>query len=409
MNQIYLKYGSEVIAYPFPENSENYTIIEPQYAIDRDGFYDYFQQLLATSNHNYSNVGIVISDKTRLCGYDKYLPWLLDILHKNQVKKENITFFIAYGTHPKQTEKESIASYGETYGNYRFVHHDSNEEAVFASLGITTRGTEIKIRKDVLNCSLLITYGAISHHYFAGYGGGRKLLFPGLAATDSIYHNHSLFLDFYNKILAPGCQPGNLDGNPVAEDLKEIDEKLPARLSLHGILDSKGKVCKFMFGTTYDDFLAACKEHNGYYSSGINENFGMVVASAGGFPKDINFIQSHKSMHNAARFVKDDGLLVLLAECRDGIGNDSFLPLFSKGEWDAIFESLKTRYAGNGGTALATLSKTSRIKIKMVTSLPAEDCELMGAEKVNHQEAHQLIHEFRGKKAFISNASMLIK
>lgn len=409
MNEIYLRYGSEVVAYPFPENSENYTIIEPQYAIDREGFYESFQQLLTTANPDYSNVGIVISDKTRLCGYDQYLPWLLDVLHKNQVKKENITFFIAYGTHPKQTEKESIDSYGETYGNYRFVHHDSNADAIFTSLGVTSRGTEIKVRKDVLDCSFLITYGAISHHYFAGYGGGRKLLFPGLAATGSIYHNHSLFLDFEKKILAPGCQPGNLDGNPVAEDLKEIDENLPRRLSLHGILDSKGKVCKFMFGTTYEDFLAACNEHNGYYSSGIEETFDMVVASAGGYPKDINFIQSHKSMHNAARFVKDDGILILLAECRDGIGNDSFLPLFRKGGWDAIFESLRINYAGNGGTALATLSKTSRIKISMVTSLPAEECALMGAEKVDHIAAHQLINGFKGRKAFISNASMLIK
>jgi len=407
--EIHLKYGSEVTKYPFPEQSDSFNILEPNFEIQHATFIDSLDKLLPTDSISYKDVAVVISDKTRLCGYDRYLPWLLEALDKKNAKKENITFYIAYGTHPKQTEEESFTSYGDTYLKYRFVHHDCTDQMVFSNLGTTSRGTSIKIRKDILNSSLIITYGAISHHYFAGYGGGRKLLFPGLAAKDSIYYNHSLFLDFDKQILSPGCQAGKLEGNPVAEDLKEIDAKMPGKISIHGILDSKGQVCKFMFGNSYEDFLAACDEHNGYYSSGIDESFDLVVASAGGYPKDINFIQSHKSMHNASLFVKDNGTLILLAECRDGIGNDSFLPLFETCGWSKLFESLKLNYAGNGGTAIATLSKTSRISVKMVTSLSAKDCSLMGAEKVEHQQAREIISGYDGKSAFIANASMLIK
>ncbi len=407
--EIHLKYGSEVTKYPFPVHSESFNIIEPKFEIQQDAFTASIEKILPAESRKYRNVAVVVSDKTRLCGYERYLPWLMEILEKKKVPKENITFYIAYGTHPKQSEYECLTSYGDTYAKCRFVHHNCKDEMVFSNLGKTTRGTEIKIRKDILSSSLIITYGAISHHYFAGYGGGRKLLFPGLAAKDSIYHNHRLFLDFDKQILSPGCQAGRLDGNPVAEDLKEIDAKMPEKISIHGILDSKGRVCKFMYGNSYDDFLLACNEHNGYYSSGIDESFGLVVASAGGYPKDINFIQSHKSMHNASQFVKDNGILILLAECRDGIGNSAFLPLFKTGGWSKLFESLKLNYAGNGGTALATLSKTSRIKVKMVTNLSAKECSVMGVEKIEHEHARKLISHYNGKAAFIANASMLIK
>lgn len=408
MDKIQLKYGNNVMPFSFPENSVHFSIKEPQFNIDEDQFYDSINNYLKASGRSFDSVAIVVSDKTRLCGYDRYLPWLLKGLQNNKIKKESIAVYIAYGTHPRQSDDECTSSYGEVYNQYRFIHHDCKDD-VFTILGKTSKGTEIKMRKDVLDRSLIITYGAISHHYFAGFGGGRKLLFPGLAEKKAIYQNHSLFLDFENRTLHPGCQPGKLEGNPIAEDLKEVDVRLPERLSIHGILDSTGRVCKFMFGTSYSDFEIACQEHHSYYRSGNTAKFDLVVASAGGYPKDINYIQSHKAMHNAAMFVRDGGTLVLLAECRDGIGNDSFLSLFKEGGWDYIFDKLKVNYAGNGGTALATLAKTSRINIKMVTELSFEDCQLMGIEKMSYEEANQLISDLKGTRAFLSNASMLVR
>ena len=71
--------------------------------------------------------------------------------------------------------------------------------------------------------------GAVSHHYFAGYGGGRKLIFPGCGEREAIYANHGLYLDGAAGTIAAGCRPGVLDGNPLADDLFEIEEKLPVR------------------------------------------------------------------------------------------------------------------------------------------------------------------------------------
>ena len=407
---IELKSGNDKISFALPSHTDILTTRDPEYTINRDDFGQLVKdQLKKINGENFERTVIVISDKTRLCGYDNYLPWLTDILEKEGCTRENITFIIAYGTHPRQTDEESLASYGPIYNQYRFVHHDCDDEAMLATIGTTKRGTHIRIRKEIMEATLLITFGAISHHYFAGYGGGRKLIFPGLGARASIYQNHSLFLDMEHHHLEQHCQPGNLEGNPLSDDLKEVDDMLPEKISIHGILNGKGKVCQLMAGITYDDFLSACRKHDSYFRSENKNVYDLVVASAGGYPKDINFIQSHKSVHNASAFVKDNGTLILLAECRDGLGNKAFPELFRAGGWDAIFVKMEKHYEGNGGTALAMLAKSRRINIKLVTSLSEDTCHMMGAEKINAEKAFDLIAHFSGSVAAIPNASMLVK
>jgi len=404
-----LKYGSQVLSFKVPDNAEMLQIREPEYTISRDTFYTNFLLRLSTTTQDFSKIGIVISDKTRLCGYNNYLPWLVDILEKSGAKKENITFYIAYGTHPRQTDEESVNAYGKIYYKYKFVHHDCSDTGNMTTLGTTKRGTPVIVRQDFLQSTLLITFGAISHHYFAGFGGGRKLLFPGLASRESIYHNHSLFLNRISRKLEPGCQCGVLEGNPVAEDLHEMDAVLPQRISVHGILDSHGKVCQLHIGSAYSDFLGACNQHNTYYKTNPEVLYDCVLASGGGYPKDINFIQAHKSVHNAASFVRDGGTLIVLAECRDGIGTNTFLPLFKAGGWDNVFDKLAKKYEGNGGTALAMMAKTKRINIVMVTGFDEETCTLMGTRKINAEEVNGLISKEKGSVAVIENASMLVK
>jgi lactate racemase len=404
-----LKYGSQEFSFDVPDNAEFLHIREPEYNINKDSFYTNFMLRLSSGARDFSNVGIVISDKTRLCGYNNYLPWLVDILEESGADKKNITFYIAYGTHPKQSDEESVNAYGKIYYKYRFIHHDCSAEAEMVNLGTTKRGTPVILRKDVLQSTLLITFGAISHHYFAGFGGGRKLLFPGLAFRNSVYYNHSLFLDKTNRVLEPGCQAGILDGNPLAEDLREIETLMPPYIAVHGILDSHGKVCQLHVGSTYGDFLGACNQHNTYYKSHVAETYDCVIASSGGYPKDINFIQSHKSIHNAASYVKDGGTLIVLAECRDGVGTNTFLPLFKLGGWDKVFDKLVEKYEGNGGTALAMMAKTKRINVCMVTGFDEETCALMGAKKIDAQQVNSIVQNCHGSVAVIENASMLVK
>jgi nickel-dependent lactate racemase len=406
---IKLKYGKEQISFTLPSSAIIPEFREPEYQITKEAFIKDLLKFLPKEKERYGNVAIVVSDKTRLCGYPEYLPWLSDILMQQGATKESICFYIAYGTHPRQTEEESFRTYGAIYKEYRFVHHDCKDDAIYINRGTTQRGTPVTIRKDILNSTLLITFGAISHHYFAAYGGGRKLLFPGLAARKAVYHNHGLFLDREIRSLATGCQPGNLEGNPLAEDLKEIDVYMPPKISIHGIMNASGKVCKLIVGNSYKDFVAACRVHDSYYRYNKPEQFNLVVASSGGYPKDINFIQAHKSVHHAAAFVKDNGTLIMLSECIDKIGSDYFMKYLETGNFDVAFAMLAKNYEGNGGTALSMMLKTKRIRICMFTSLDDATCKTLGITKVTDEKIQRIINIEKGSMALIGNASILVK
>lgn len=404
-----LKYGRISIDLILPKQAEVLEVRQPETTIEREKFEKDLMACLPEKAEKYSDVGIVIADKTRLCGYPLYLPWLLDVLHKKGAKKDSIKLYIAYGTHPKQTDAESLSSYGETFKEYQFVHHDCSNEAALTKLGVTSRGTEVKVRRDVIESSLLITFGAISHHYFAGYGGGRKLLFPGLADRKSVYQNHGLFLDREKKILAEGCQPGNLSGNPLAEDLREVDSYMPPKISVHGILNGKGEVAELLVGKSYEDFESACRVHDSYYRSGIQKQYDLILASSGGYPKDINFIQAHKSIHNAAAFVRDGGRLIILTECFDGIASNYFLKYLEAGSFEKAYKMLEENYEGNGGTALSMMTKTKRISIYMMTSLAVHLCRTLNVKKVNEKDIQDLLDIQKGSVAVIQNASLLVK
>jgi len=409
MIQTNLKYGNSTIPVNLPEKAVPLTHTEPPLAVSSSKFGRDLRSCLYMMKARMRNVGIVVSDKTRLCQYPVYLPLLTEVLMDYGLKQDEITFYIAYGTHPPQTEEESLSSYGDIYRRFRFVHHDSRDRDQLVTLGTTKQGTEITFRREILEHDLLITFGSVLHHYFAGFGGGRKLLFPGLAGYDSILQNHSLYLDFSSRTLREGCRSGQLEGNPLAMDLEEINTYLPDRLEIHAILNSQKEVCEIHFGSGYEDFKDVCERYDQFFRVRDEKRYDLVVASAGGYPKDINFIQAHKSIHNAASFVKDGRTLVLLAECRDGLGNQVFLDIFRTGDWNRIFDKMEKQYENNAGTALAMIHKSRQIRICFVTSLTEKTCRMMGAVKTLPEQVQQLIGQEKGEMAWIENASLLYR
>ncbi|MEN8157893.1 MAG: lactate racemase domain-containing protein [Bacteroidota bacterium] len=420
--EILLNYGSGEVSLALPGSAREISHREPQMGVDHDRFKRDLHSYLYSINRPVKSAGIVVSDKTRLCQFPLFLPLVTEALMAYGVKRDEITFYIAYGTHARQSEKESLESYGEIYREFRFVHHNSRDESQLVLVGTTSRGTDIRVNRAILEHDLLVTFGAILHHYFAGYGGGRKLLFPGLGGYESVLQNHSLFLDFEKQRLQPGCQSGVLDDNPLALDLEEVGEMLPGRLEIHAILNSQKEVCEISFGSGYDHFRKACARYDDHFRIGDGGSgdrlfdetvdgsvYDLVVASAGGYPRDINYIQAHKAIHNAASFVKDGGRLVIFAECLDGIGNPDFLELFGPEGSEGIFAAMERGYRNNAGTALATLEKSARIDIRFVTSLDEEACSLMGMVKTSGEEAGKIIQGEKGGVAWIANASLLYR
>jgi nickel-dependent lactate racemase len=403
-----LAYGSGRLRFTLRDDAQIFGLKEPDKVVDAALFANRLDAFLGRAGLDMDRPAVVVADKTRLCGYPEYLPVLLEALAAHGADPRRIRIYIAYGTHAPQSDTESQQAYGAAYSRYEWIHHHCQGDE-FVELGHTRRGTPVRLRADIHAASSLITFGAISHHYFAGYGGGRKLIFPGLGEKEAIYANHSLFLDPAARRLSKGCRSGRLDGNPLAEDLAEYASFRPADLAVHAILDSHGQVCDLLVGRGQAHFRQACARHAAHCEVASDRQYDLVLASCGGLPKDINFIQSHKSIHHAADFVRDGGRLIVLAECRDGIGSHTFLPWFEMGGWDSAFDRLAAAYVGNGGTALAMMAKLARIRISLVTALPADLARRIGVEIWSADQVQAGLDHHAGSLALIPNAAVAVK
>ncbi len=400
-------YGNDGITLTLPAGAMLLQPDDPQPSMTPTRYRRLLTDSINQTDLDLSRPMLVVTDKTRLCAYPDYLPITVAVINEIRGVNEPFPIVIAYGTHPRQNDEESLQCYGSLFRDWPFIHHDCDDTSLFSECGTTSRGTPIRLRSDLLQASAVITMGPICHHYFAGYGGGRKLIFPGCGERAAIYRNHGLFLDHRQRQLASRCHPGILEGNPIADDLFDIEDHLPAALAIHGLQDSHGNICDFLIGPGRDLYHRACRRHARAFEVDIPPQ-DIVIASCGGFPKDINFIQAHKALHHSAAFVRDGGLLVAFAQCRDGIGSQTFLPWFTTDGFAGAFDRLIAQYEGNGGTALAMQSKTRRIRIALVTVLDEQTCRLIGVEKWDIPDLEKLLRRPAGRIAWLENASLLV-
>lgn len=134
---------------------------------------------------------IVFDDITRGTPVQPIAEVVLEELHRAGLKREQIRFLCAGGLHSAHSSGEFACKLGkEIISTYDVFNHNPYENCV--SLGTTSRGTEAKINREFMRCSLRIGIGAVSPHHFNGFGGGYKLLFPGIAHIDTTAQNHEL-------------------------------------------------------------------------------------------------------------------------------------------------------------------------------------------------------------------------
>ena len=324
-------------------------------------------------------VVIVTSDITRPTGSDSYLPLLVARLNQAGVRDRDIEIVIALGIHRKQTEAEHRRIVGELYGRIRVSDHECDAPGALVYLGDTARGLPVEVNRTVAEADRLILTGAITFHYFAGFGGGRKSLLPGVSSRRSCMASHFALL---NSGEGSGRHPkavaGNLAGNPVHEALLEACAMRPPDFILNTVLAPDKSILAVFAGDWREAHLAGCRYYAETFSYPIREKADLVVVSCGGYPKDINLIQAHKSMEYASRALKPGGVMILLAECRDGYGNATFFNWFQYASCGELESALRKRYEINGQTAWSVKEKAQRFRIVLVSQLPAAEVVTMG-------------------------------
>ena len=330
MHKFELKLGKEKVKYNIKEENflglletnKDYEVTEDE--IIKDSLENPIEsEKLRKIVNKGEKVCIIVSDVTRM--YQKpnvFLPHIVKELKAGGVEDSDIFFLCALGSHRKQTPEEHRKILGDKlYEKYEIIDHDCDDDNNLVNIGTTSRGTPIEINKIAADADRIIATGAVVYHVMAGWGGGRKSILPGISSRKSIMTNHAHSItNTPGQGPNPECDSALYDGNPLNEDMVEAAEILNPDFMFNVIL-GQGRIVDAVSGHITAAHKVGCKKVSKENDFLIDELADMVVVSAGGFPKDINYYQSTKAMLNSMRSVKKDGIIIILADCSDGIGN----------------------------------------------------------------------------------------
>jgi nickel-dependent lactate racemase len=228
------------------------------------------------------------------------------------------------------------------------------------------------VNRALRDFSHIIITGAIGFHYFAGFTGGRKSICPGLAAARTIEATHMLALDFETRGRRNGVGTALLEGNAVHDECERVTAFIDPCFSINSVVDERGRAVRIYAGAWREAHRMGCREYLAGHSIKIDRKRAVVIASCGGSPYDINLIQAHKALDMATHACSDGGTIVLLAQCRDGLGHPGFLKWFEHRNSRALEDRLREAYEVNGQTAWSLLAKAERYRVVLVSQLPDE-------------------------------------
>lgn len=351
-----------------------------------------------------SDLVFIVNDYTRPTPTAK----ILGVLYP-RIKDKNTKFIIATGIHRAPTEEELSYIFGghlETLKDRIYVH-DARKDEEMAYLGISSTGTEMYVNRMAVEAHKLVTIGSVEPHYFAGYTGGRKSFLPGVASYKTIQQNHKHALD-------PRAQALVLEGNPVHEDMVDALKTVAGKeiFSIQTVLDGEKRVYHCTSGNIHDSFLMAIEKAHEVYCVDIKEKADVVLAVAG-YPSDVDLYQSQKALDNGKLALKEGGILILVSECRSGIGEQAYFDLLASSETpQTALKKIAQEYKLGYHKAAKMAEIATWAEIWAATGLAGQDVERAFIRPCQGvQEALDTAVERKGEQAkilFLMDASLTV-
>lgn len=270
--------------------------------------------------HPGETVAITVSDITR--GWQRNhltLPLLIEYLNEAGIADDDITVIIAVGAHRRNTAEEFMELCSETVCHrIRVVNHDAWDTENMLPFGKTSRGTEVALNRIAVEADRVILTGGVIYHYMVGYGGGRKSVMPGIASLKTIQQSHMWAM---HETVGRGTNPLAANkmtrGNPAHEDMMEVAAFIRPDFIVNVVPNLDGEIAGIFTGNWVSAWRDATRMVDDTFGVPIAERADIVIASAGGYPKDINLYQSQKTIDNAVYALKPGGVAIILAECPD--------------------------------------------------------------------------------------------
>lgn len=246
---------------------------------------------------------IIFDDATRPTKIYQMLPSVLNELHEGGLTRDQIIFVMATGAHAGRTLIDFQKKLGSDIPErYNVFNHNPYENLEY--LGKTSYGTPVHINKEVMSCDLKVSVGAILPHFGYGFGGGSKMLLPGVAGIDWISPNHHI---------DKGTGPGEVDRNRRRLDSEEAARMAGLDFVVNAILNADCDVADIFSGDFLEAHRAGLDVAREHYSTNVVRKADVVVVN--GYPMAN---EGYKSYHISLESIKMGGDLVFLLYTPEG-------------------------------------------------------------------------------------------
>jgi len=248
-------------------------------------------------------VCIIFDDMTRPTKTWQMLPAVLDELKKGGADRNKIRFVMATGAHGAKMLPDFRKKLGdEVTESFLVFNHNPFENLV--ELGETSNGTPVHINREVMNCDLKISVAALIPHFGYGFGGGSKILVPGVAGIETIWHNHRI---------REGVGPGSIEANIRRHDSEEAARMAGLDFVVNGILNSDRDVVDLVCGDVVEAHREGVKLGRKHYTTPIASEADVSIGN--GYPMAN---EGYKAYRIAVESVKEGGDLVFLLYTPEG-------------------------------------------------------------------------------------------
>ena len=226
-------------------------------------------------------VVILFDDMARPTPVYEIVPYVLKELEKAKISDEQIRFIAALGAHGAQTAIDFKKKLGqEVLDRFPVYNHHPFDHCTY--LGKTTRGTPVSINKEVMACDLKIGIGSIVPHSFSGFGGGGKMILPGVAHIDSIAYNHGKLVQEH-----PGSVGvGKIEGNVPRLDIEEATKIAGLDVKIDAILNLRGEITGLFVGDPILEHREGMKLAREVYATTPAKDMDIVVVNAYSKPNE---------------------------------------------------------------------------------------------------------------------------
>lgn len=412
MEQIHLKYGNSSVDFTI-EGAKNVVYLHENKMRVIDNIKEEFHacvtgKVIGSKPLNElitktDKVTVIISDMTRFwMRQDILCQLLVEYLHDElELPFENIAVVIALGTHRTNTENDKKKLTGDYVYNHvaEVTDHDCDSPDL-VYVGTTSFGTKVSVNPLAVGRKVICIGGTV-HHIMAGYGGGRKSIVPGIASRETIRMNHQMALDPIQPKSDSRVGSGKVLVNPIHQDMCEAADLVQVTFGINIVVDSMSRHSGLFCGDFDKAWKESCRYVQMSYGLPIDYEADIVIVSCGGFPKDLNFYQSTKSLFNGAKAVKTGGTLILLAACSEGSGARDFFDWNEPLRRGCLDEALRKDFTIGGYIFYAACESIRKARTLLLSGLEPGVIRDMQVQSFKEMDALLSQVDFHDKNVYI--------